>query len=186
MKNQETFIGEWFLNDLSICDKIIKLHKNSKLKSDGQVSNKVNKEIKSSTDVPIYEPNYNRIADYLEELQIILNNYIDKYKYCNGGSPFKIIEGINIQHYNPSEGFYGWHCERNTAMRPSVNRHLVFMTYLNDVDDGGETEFFYQDLKVKPQKGKTLIWPADWTHTHRGIPSNTQEKYIITGWFNYI
>ena len=60
------------------------------------------------------------------------------------------------------------------------------MTYLNDVDDGGETEFYYQKLKVKPRKGLTLIWPADWTHTHRGLSSPTQEKYIITGWLNYI
>jgi hypothetical protein len=43
------------------------------------------------------------------------------------------------------------------------------MTYLNDVTDGGETGFFYQDVKIKPQKGLTLIWPAIWTHTHKGF-----------------
>ncbi len=59
------------------------------------------------------------------------------------------------------------------------------MTYLNDVEDGGGTEFYHQNLIVKPRKGKTLIWPADWTHTHRGVTSPTQEKYVITGWFNY-
>jgi hypothetical protein len=59
------------------------------------------------------------------------------------------------------------------------------MTYLNDVTDHGETEFYYQNLKVTPQKGKTVIWPADWTHTHRGIVSPTQDKYIVTGWFDY-
>ena len=59
------------------------------------------------------------------------------------------------------------------------------MTYLNDVTDGGETEFMYQKLKIKPKKGLTLIWPADWTHTHRGIPSMTQVKYIATGWYCY-
>ena len=45
------------------------------------------------------------------------------------------------------------------------------MTYLNDVNDYGETEFYYQKLKIKPEKGKTVIWCADWTHTHRGISS---------------
>ena len=59
------------------------------------------------------------------------------------------------------------------------------MFYLNDVEDEGETEFYYQKLKVKPKKGLTLIWPADWTHTHRGIPSKTQEKYIATGWYSF-
>ena len=57
------------------------------------------------------------------------------------------------------------------------------MTYLNDVIDRGETEFFHQKIKVKPKKGLTLIWPVDWTFYHRGIPSPTQEKYIITGWY---
>ena len=59
------------------------------------------------------------------------------------------------------------------------------MTYLNDVTDGGETEFFHQNLKITPEKGLTLIWGADWTFTHRGIPSPSQEKYIATGWFSF-
>ena len=64
-----------------------------------------------------------------------------------------------------------------------TNRALVYMTYLNTVTDQGETEFKYQKTKYKPVKGKSLIWPTDFTHTHRGIPSPTQEKWIATGWF---
>jgi hypothetical protein len=60
------------------------------------------------------------------------------------------------------------------------------MTYLNDVHDAGGTEFFHQKLTVLPRKGLTLIWPADWTHTHRGIVSPTEEKYVITGWFDFV
>ena len=63
-------------------------------------------------------------------------------------------------------------------------RHLVFMTYLNDVPDGG-TEWYYQDLKLPAEKGLTILWPADWTHTHRGIISMSTTKYIITGWYSY-
>ena len=59
------------------------------------------------------------------------------------------------------------------------------MTYLNDVSDGGETAFLYQNVKVKPEKGLTLIWPAEWTHTHKGMVSMTQTKYIITGWYSF-
>jgi hypothetical protein len=68
---------------------------------------------------------------------------------------------------------------------PAAARHLVFMTYLNDVTDAGGTEFLYQGITVQPRKGLTLIWPADWTHHHRGVVSPTQEKYIITGWFSF-
>ena len=50
----------------------------------------------------------------------------------------------------------------------------------------GETEFLHQKIKAKPRKGLTLIWPADWTHVHRGIVSASEEKYIITGWFDFV
>ena len=68
-----------------------------------------------------------------------------------------------------------------------LNKHraLVFMTYLNDVEDGG-TEFLHQNVYTPAKKGLTLIWPAYWTHTHRGVVSKLKEKYIVTGWINFI
>ena len=92
------------------------------------------------------------------------------------------VEGLNIQKYKPSEGFYRWHSERSG--KPTMTRCFVHMTYLNDVDDGG-TEFMYQKLISPAKKGLTLIWPSDWTHTHKGQISQTQTKYILTGWLNY-
>jgi hypothetical protein len=83
----------------------------------------------------------------------------------------------------PGEGFYEWHCERGGY--PASHRVLVYMTYLNDVENGG-TEFKFQKIKIDAKKGLTLIWPSDFTHTHRGIISNEEEKYIITGWFSFI
>ena len=61
---------------------------------------------------------------------------------------------------------------------------LVWMVYLNDVEDGG-TEFMYQKLKIPARKGLFLMWPSDFTHTHRGIISQTKEKYILTGWLGW-
>ena len=95
-----------------------------------------------------------------------------------------IKEPINLQHYAPNEGFFDWHCER--SCHQSHQRALVFMTYLNDVNDGGETEWYHQKLKVKAVKGKTVIWPTDFTHLHRGITSPTEHKYIATGWFSFL
>ena len=66
-----------------------------------------------------------------------------------------------------------------------ATRHLVFMTYLNTVTDGGETEWFHQQIKIQPRKGLTVMWPVDWTHVHRGVPSKTQTKYVTTGWYTY-
>ncbi len=95
---------------------------------------------------------------------------------------FGIKEDFNIQYYKPGGGYKAWHSERANGTPMLTVRHLVFMTYLNDVEDGG-TEFLFQDLKIlSAKKGLTLIWPADWTHTHRSLISNTSEKYIVTGW----
>ena len=177
------FIRGNFISDLALCDEIIDFHKNCKNKFAGLIGRdglRVDTEVKDSTDCILKQP---LSGKYFLQLEKIVDDYVSTFIHavCNGD--WAIIENINIQHYAPGQGFKAWHCER-----PSVNqaaRHLVFMTYLNDVTDGGETEFFYQEMKVRPEKGLTLIWPADWTFTHRGIPSLTQEKYIVTGWFNF-
>ena len=178
------FILENMMTDLSICDELVEYHKNSPDKTPGTLSNGIsNINRKQSTDIILHDGEL--ASKYLPELQNCINNYIKTYSYSSSYGKWTINEPVNIQHYAPGEGFHVWHTERTGNEPPETYRHLVFMTYLNDVDDGGETEFFYQNIKFKPQKGKTLIWPADWTHTHRGITSPTQEKYIITGWFSY-
>lgn len=97
--------------------------------------------------------------------------------------PFRIDSQFNIQRYLPEEGFTGWHCER--AGLKHSNRILVWMVYLNDLTDRGETEFFYQHHFEEPKQGKLVIWPSDWMYLHRGVPSLTQTKYILTGWFTH-
>jgi hypothetical protein len=79
-------------------------------------------------------------------------------------------------------GFHIWHCEQATLN--TSTRVLVWMIYLNDIPDGeGETEFIFQGLRVKPTAGTVVFFPASFTHTHRGNPVYTKEKYIVTGWY---
>lgn len=186
------FIDITQIQNSSVIDNLKFFFDNSKEKYKGIVldehgNNKVDNAIKDSTNID-FPPNSNEICfqEYLRELQKSVNSYISKYEWCNKGAPWTIIENTTIQKYEAGGGFKAWHFERMNAIQPTVARHLVFMTYLNDVDEKGETEFYYQKTLVKPKKGLTLIWPADWTHTHRGIPSETQEKYIISGWLNFI
>ena len=147
---------------------------------------KVDKDVKDSVDLSINFSinNYKHkaITEYGKHLHKCLNNYESKYTSVKGMERYTITEDMNIQHYKPGGGFKKWHFE-NTGPK-SMSRKLVFMTYLNDVENGG-TEFYYQNLRVEAKKGLTLIWPADWTHSHRGVISETNEKMIITGWFNY-
>jgi hypothetical protein len=80
-------------------------------------------------------------------------------------------------------GYHVWHYE--SCNREMCNRLLTWTVYLNDVEEGGETEFLYQHLRVKPKQGTLVIWPAAFTHTHRGNPPLSNDKYIITGWTEF-
>lgn len=183
----KNFIGRYKMKDLTICDQLIEYFKRSPNKQEGTVGPVVDKNIKDSTDciVPV-ETNSDIINSYFDELAEICEKYKNKYPFCDRYASWEIVEPIQIQHYKPNGGFKKYHTERTNANTNRSSRHLVFMTYLNDVNNGGETEFYHQKIKVKPKKGLTLIWPVDWTHTHRGIPSPTEEKYIITGWYSFI
>jgi hypothetical protein len=179
----ENFIYETMLKDVSVCDELIEYHKNNVYeKMRGLTSDGTDAEIKKSTDVIVAWTQHPTIQKYVQQLSGKLIEYLEKYS-LKGRIKIGLKESFNIQHYAPNEGYFAWHCERTTTQ--SWQRGLVWMTYLNDVDDGGETEFFYQKLKVKPVKGKCVIWPTDFTHLHRGITSPTQHKYIVTGWFNF-
>ena len=180
------FIGMAYLSDTSICDQLIKYHNDSLEKKEGLIGSGVNKDIKDSTDVSIHPEQFILdpiIKEYLIQLQEVCEKYIEKYAYCNSGQAWTIKDSFNIQHYAPKQGYFSYHAEKTGG---NCDRHLTFMTYLNDIFDGGETEFYYQGIKIQPRKGLTLIWPVQWTHTHRGIISSTQDKYIATGWYEYV
>ena len=180
------FIHQQVIDDLSLCDRIVAFYQMSPAKLPGKTFGGVNTEIKKSTDCE-FTVNKDLFNEYLAQLKPISDAYIEMFPECDSSEcAWRITDGVNIQHYQPSEAYYGWHNERGTCIEPMGSRHLAFMTYLNDVDDAGETEFLYQGIKVQPRKGLTLIWPVDWTHTHRGIASPTKDKYIVTGWYNFV
>jgi len=187
---EKSFIGAWYLSDLRICDDLISYFQLKDGKIEGEIGHdhEVNKAIKDSLDLIVPPERFGHpiIAKYLVALREVAARYSEKYQAAGIVNPWGITENINVQYYKPTAGYKEWHTERIGKMLPSANRHLVFMTYLNDVDDEGGTEFYYQRLRVQPRKGLTLIWPVDWTHLHRGVVSPTQDKYIITGWFSFL
>ena len=180
----ETFIKEFNFSedDMSICDGLIEYHNNNiEYKNMGKSIGA--NEMKKSTDVTVFPASQNPFVLMYKKL---LFGYVREYNasYDNPLAELTIADGFNIQHYKPGEGYLNWHSERSIHL--THQRALTFMTYLNDVEDGGGTEFKYQGLRHNAKKGKTLIWPSDFTHTHRGQKSETQEKYITTGWFNHV
>lgn len=185
--SETTCIGGYYISP-ELCDKMIEsFESNSQIHERGTSSDyingvHINTNIKDSYDMAL-PPNFNihPYGEYLFNLQKCLEKYVEKYSYINNNEAFSINEWYNIQKYNPGGGFKTWHFEETGVGR----RCLVFMTYLNNVSDGGGTEFLYQNLQVKAEKGLTLLWPAHWTHTHRGIVSSTETKYIVTGWYGF-
>jgi hypothetical protein len=186
INNNNKFIAGWFINNNDLCDNLINYFENNPNKFKGKVGSKGEIKIseKDSTDLAILDFNIPIIKEYLTNLSFVIKEYQKLYIYSNiGQGSWGINNSFNIQRYLPNEGFHAWHTERHNT--GSSLRHLTFMTYLNDVNDGGETEFFYQNLKIKPEKGLTIIWGTDWTFTHRGVPSPTETKYIVTGHYSY-
>jgi hypothetical protein len=187
INKKNNFILGYYFSDKKLCNNLINLFEKSNNKSEGRMGPcKIDKTKKDSIDLTFdinsQEP---LIQKYLKKLSLVLEQYKKKYRYAdNPQDSWNLEKNFNIQRYLPNQGFHSYHTER--AGVASSLRHLVFMTYLNDVKDNGETEWFYQNLKIKPETGLTVIWPTDWTFTHRGIPSKTETKYIVTGWYSYI
>ena len=115
----------------------------------------------------------------------VINEYKTKYEFLNGLAPWKLFSDYNIQKYPPKGGYFSLHSEHGAGARDS-RRIMAWMIYLNDVYDGGYTNFPTQKKKFQPRVGDALIWPAFWTHPHQGITSKTQTKYIATGWISYV
>lgn len=134
-----------------------------------------------------YRPEYN--LDYISKDFIDIffrecySNYVKQYSILNECGRHGILD-IKIQKTCPGQGYHAWHIENNSMH--SRNRLCAFMLYLNDVEEGGETEFLYQRKRFKPIKNRLLIWPAMFTHLHRGNPPLSGDKYIITGWVEYM
>tara|TARA_R110000868_G_scaffold171552_1_gene407233 strand:+ start:1412 stop:2008 length:597 start_codon:yes stop_codon:yes gene_type:complete len=115
-----------------------------------------------------------------------LQNCFEEY-----GAEFSVIKSVKIncnnmkmQKTSSGGGYHVWHGEQGNGDQAS--RGLVYMLYLNSLPTGanGETEFLYQQRRINPAKNTMVLWPAAFTHAHRGNPVyGDSSKYIVTGWF---
>ena len=115
-----------------------------------------------------------------------IKEHIEKYKEENPElnllDKWSIRDNYNLQKYSPGGGYHILHCENYNTGNHRTNI-LAWMYYLNTVREGGGTYFSNYDLTVNAEEGRLVIWPAYWTHFHKGIVSKTYDKYIATGWF---
>lgn len=174
----QTFIATAQVSDQSVAQ-AIKIF-DTLIPHEGKTATGINKKAKDSLDITLV-PNG---STYIEmEVRQIVEAYRIYFRLDEHVPPLGMTEHFNIQKYPLKGAFHKIHADKGYSGQNTF-RELVFMTFLNDVHTGGETEFMFYNLKFKPKKGLTLIWPAGWTHIHRGLPSPTTEKIICTGWFS--
>ncbi len=184
-----TFIGSWNIEPILICDDLISYFElNIAKQKNGVTAGGLNLDTKDSVDITINPkdiilPGNEAFKEYFDQLFQCFKNYEEKWTFLNEISENLEIGSFNLQRYKPGQHFKKIHTERSRIQ--NLHRIFAFMTYLNDVEEGGSTYFSHYDLEIKPQKGLTLIWPAEWTHAHRGNILKEGSKYIITGWINF-
>ena len=111
-------------------------------------------------------------------LQECFNEYVRVFGHLRTVPMYSCVQ--KVQMTPAGGGYHVWHDENSHLEH--ANRCLVWMIYLNDDYEGGETEFLYYKKRIQPEKGKLLIWPAGMTHAHRGGLVLERTKYIVTGW----
>ena len=135
--------------------------------------------VKRSTDLVMSGKSHWKDLDaaLFRSLASALDALARRHPFFGGG--FKDV-GYAVQRTGPGE-FYHWHIDGGS--HALSQRQLVAIWYLNDVEGpGGETEFRFQAVKVKPEEGKLLLFPPFWTHEHRGVVLERGVKYIATTW----
>ena len=184
------FVGCWMMKNTSICNNLIEFFESKKdSHRPGVVGGGIAREmVKKSTDISISphdleDESFQDVSIYIEHLKICYLDYLEQWNFLKSFLPKVHIGQFNLQRYDEGDHFGALHSERTSL--DTLHRTHAWMTYLNDVSEGGETEFPMFGLKVKPEMGKTLIWPAEWTHAHLGAIVKTGKKYIITGWMHF-
>ena len=157
-----------------------------------QKSDKVPKHFKDDVHIGLYIKQHSFInfqgkdlVDmFFDGLQVCFEDYTQKFSVA-GDNPMHATT-MKMQRVHPGGGYHLWHGEHGNNR--ASHRVITYMLYLNTFtpEQAGETEFLYQQIRLRPEENTMVLWPASYTHAHRGNTVYGQDsKYIITGWFNY-
>ena len=192
INSQQThFIGCWNLEDNNLCNNLVSfLENNKQLHTQGITAGGKNLKEKSRTDISIDPHDLTDeykdccfMQRYIGALHKCFLDYQNQWPFLKSMLKEIDIGRFNIGRYSKGDHFSALHSERTSLN--TLHRLFAWMTYLNDVEDGGQTNFSHYGIKIKPEIGKTLIWPAEWTHAHNGEVLKSGIKYIVTGWMYF-
>ena len=164
----------------SFCNNVIEKFEQDDRKRQGQVGGGVQLDVKRSSDLSISQLDDWKSYDqaFFKSLNGGLKKYIrflpEEYMKHRALSELGNDTGYQIQRTQPND-YYIWHHDQTTT------RLVTFIWYLNDIKDGGYTEFI-DGTRIQPEAGKLIIFPATWDFLHRGVSPKTETKYLCTGW----
>lgn len=181
---------EVFPNALSLneCNEIIKLSKAKLPDASDQPTNPYYNTIRKvetekRKDISIFADAFGSLQPAVRCLQKCIYNNKSEYHPQKNLVDYTRADEYKIQVSYPGGGFCDWHTEQGSG-KGYAQRFMVWMIYLNTVDQGGKTDFKYFE-SVKPTAGTLVYWPASYSHVHRAAPDLKEEKWIATGWFKY-
>ena len=182
-----------------LCDEIISKFEDEPNKYQGLTLGGVQLDVKNTTDFIIpsncekwYKINKcllkvltQNIGEYLDNVSNCENykntSQLSKTDYLPIDKKNIIFYNFMVQRYTKNKGRYVYHDDSTINVEQNEYRTMTYLWYLNDVEEGGET-VFWNDHKIKPEKGKLILFPACWTFPHCGRMPISSNKYIITGW----
>jgi hypothetical protein len=165
------------------CKKLVDKFEASPDKAPGKVYHGVVENLKKSTDLKMTgRPEFAEEDSVLfQSLSESMPAYVSQLLYCPWNCYLKDT-GFNIQRTEPGE-FFNWHADFRINPEEKSFRVLTYIWYLNDIHDGGQTEFI-NGLSVQPKTGRLLFFPAEVSVVHRGVSPVSETKYIVTGWLH--
>lgn len=136
---------------------------------------------------------YNKVSDFSDEHKDLLNFfanslniYLGLHPIANDFPAFSVSETFNILKYEKGQGYHSTHTDY-FPHGPTNLRHLTGICFMSDVSEGGELVFPQQDLEIKPERGKLVIFPSGWTHAHHTMPVLSDEvRYVFQLWWSFV
>ena len=173
------------LPDFLCDDMVARFENNPDDQYQGRVGSDIeeNVNLKKTTDLVVTgKDHWQDVQNNLfRSLAMSIQEFSKQFTYFSNFKRFQ-DSGYNLQRYQKGE-YYHWHIDADNEALSS--RQLVAIWYLNDVEQGGETDFYHQNISIKPQKGKLVLFPPFWTHQHRAAKIETGVKYIATTWISF-
>ena len=170
-----------------LCDNMVeRFEQHGDEQYEGRVGSQLNQNslLKKTTDLVVSGKAHWKDVDnnLFRSLALAIRAFQKEFTFFKDMQQFKDM-GYNLQRYQAGE-YYHWHVDADNPQL--ADRQLVAIWYLNDVEgEGGETEFVYQGVQVRPEKGKLILFPPFWTHQHRAVTLQQGRKYIATTWITF-